>query len=545
MLVPDTWQQISQKKKQEQQARITEEWKVTVPADLSRPLDIFKENGILTAEELQWTDPANDALTTLALVSSGLVTAEQLITAFCKRAAIAHAATNCLTEITFDAAIQRAKTLDEHFRRTGKVVGPLHGLPISVKDHMDVEGVDSSMGISSLCFDPAKQNGKLVQVLVDQGAVVIAKTNVPQTCLTADSDNQVFGRTLNPHNSAFGASGSSGGEGALIAMGGSLLGLASDGAGSIRMPSAANGVVGYKPSGYRLPTDGRPLFDFGMMGIVAIGPVGVFGFMGRSIRDIRAFTKLVCEQRIWDADAFLYPSPWIGIETPRPRIGVWTIDAPNTNIHLHPPVKRGFLVAQDRLRRAGYELVEFVNPDVSDIWEFQRDWIGIQGLSMLRKHLENEPLTNIAAKTGIMSYEPPTTVSVKYLHQLNMKLAGLVMAMTKAWSASGKPLDALLWVNAPHTALPWDTWTDTTFTSVFNAIDWPAVALPLGMKSDKKIDIKEDVVPWNEMDAKIQSFYDAESFNGLPLAVQLIGRRFEDEKLLGIAEQIHPILLGQ
>ncbi|KAH7333379.1 amidase signature domain-containing protein [Rhexocercosporidium sp. MPI-PUGE-AT-0058] len=545
MSAPDPWEQISERKKKEQQARIPEEWKVAVPADLSRPLDLFKDKSILSGEELQWTDPSNDALTTLAFVSSGSVTAEQLITAFCKRAAIAHAATNCLTEITFDAAIQRAKTLDEHFRNTGKVVGPLHGLPISVKDHMNVEGVDSSMGFSSLCFDPAKQNGKLVQVLVDQGAVVIAKTNIPQTAFTADSDNLVFGRTLNPYNSKFGASGSSGGEGALIAMGGSLLGLASDGSGSIRMPSAANGVVGYKPSGYRLPSDGRPVFDYGMMGIVGMGPVGVFGFMGRSIRDIRAFAKLVCEQRIWDTDPFLYPSPWIGIDTPRPRIGVWTVNTPNSYIHLHPPVKRGFLVAQDRLRHAGYELVEFQNPDISSIWEFQRDWLGIQGLSTLRKFLGNEPLTNIAAKTNILKYEQPTTLTVKYLHEMNMKLAGLVMAMTSAWSASGKPLDALLWVNSPHTAMPWDTWMDTTCTAVFNCIDWPAVALPLGIMSDMKIDVKEDFVPWNEMDAQIQSIYDAESFDGLPLAVQLIGRRFEDEKLLGIAEQVHPILLGQ
>ncbi|PVH79359.1 amidase [Cadophora sp. DSE1049] len=541
----DTWAQIAQKKREEQQSRIPKEWKIATPTGRFRPLDVIEDSGLLSAHELEWTDPRKDATATLELISSGNVTTEQLITAFCKRAAIAHAATNCLTEITFMEAIQRAKELDEHFKQTGQLFGPFHGLPLSVKDHMDVKGVDSSAGISSLCFDPAKKNGKLVQILVDNGAIVIAKTNVPQTCLTADSINQVFGRTLNPYNSSFGASGSSGGEGALLSMGGSLLGLGSDGAGSIRMPAAANGIVGYKPSGYRLPVDGRPMFGDGIIGITILGPVPVFGLMGRSVRDMRTACKLVCDQKLWEVDPFIYPSPWSGITVARPRIGVWNMDAPNAYLHLHAPIKRGFLVAQDRLRRAGIELIEFNAPDVSHVWETGREWIEIQGLCNLRRYLENEPFTQSVLNTGIMIPARPTPpLTVAYLHDLNIRIGRLAYEMTNAWMSSGKAIDALLWVAAPHTALPFDEWTDTTYTSMFNCIDWPAITLPLGMFSDKNIDVKEELTPYNELDAKIQSLYDPEAFDGLPLAVQLIGRRFEDEKLLAVAEKIHPIMIA-
>ena len=77
--------------------------------------------------------------------------------------------------------------------------------------------------------------------------------------------------------------------------------------------------------------------------------------MGRSVRDMRVASKLVCDQKLWEVDPFIYPSPWLGITIARPRIGVWKMDAPNAYLHLHAPVKRGFLVAQDRLRRAGIE----------------------------------------------------------------------------------------------------------------------------------------------------------------------------------------------
>ncbi|EEU33661.1 uncharacterized protein NECHADRAFT_89271 [Fusarium vanettenii 77-13-4] len=541
------WQDIVARKREQRASLIPQQWLIK-KASGHNPLKSLLDSGILTPEEMEPTDVSkHDAVETLSLVASGSITAEKLVTSFCKRAAAADSLTNFITEVNFEQAIRRAKELDKHLLETDRVVGPLHGLPITVKDHMDLEGHDSSAGIAAYCFDPAKSNSRLVQIMVEAGAVVVAKTNVPQTCLAADTINVVFGRTLNAHDSGFGAGGSSGGEGSALAlaMGASLLGLGSDGAGSARMPAMANGVVGYRPSGYRLPADGRSILDPGMMGITELGPVATFGLMGHSIRDIRLASKVVSDARQWEHDPFLYTSPWLGITAPtRPRIGVWVSDTPNNYCHLFSPVLRGYLTAQKRLRQAGYELVEFTPPDMSEVWELCGTFIHVQGITPLTKEIAKEPIMKIVEKTGTLGSEwANKRITLEDVHQLNQKLALLNIQMKAAWNASGRPLDALLWVTAPNPALPIDEWTDTTFTAVFNAVDWPAISLPLGMKCDQGVDASYvDFKPFSTEDARLQAIYEPEKFHGLPLSVQLAGQRFEDEKLLAIAELITSVV---
>lgn len=546
MTTPTDWKTIVELKRKQRASLIPLKWQVK-DADQTQPynpLSRLLQSNVLTPEELVLTDLANDATHTLDRIASGHITTEDVVTSYCKRAAAAHSLTNFITEVNFEQAIKRAKELDQHLRETGSTVGPLHGLPITVKDHIDVKGLDSSAAITSYCFDPATANSFLVQILVDAGAVVVAKTNIPQTCLCADTDSVVFGRTLNAHNSLFGAAGSSGGEGSALGMGASLLGLGSDGAGSARMPALANGVVGYRPSGYRLPADGRMVLDPGMMGITELGPVATFGLMGHSVRDIRLVSKTVSDARPWDKDPFLYPHPWAGVEAPsKPRIGVWKADVPTNLFHLFPPVLRGYLAAQERLRNAGFELVEFAAPDMTDVWDLCKAFIHVQGLTNMTREISKEPILEIVKKTGTIGSMWSQGLKLEDIHELNCKLALLNVQMKQAWIASGQPLDALLWVTAPNTALPLDEWTDTTFTAVFNAVDWPAISLPLGMSCDKNIDhAVKDFKAFGEKDAELQALYDADKFHGLPLSVQLAGQRFEDEKLLAIAELIHPII---
>ncbi|RMJ10933.1 hypothetical protein BHE90_014639 [Fusarium euwallaceae] len=544
MPTPD-WQDIVARKREQRASLIPQQWLIK-NASGHNPLKSLLDSGLLTPEELDLTDASkHDAVETLSLVASGSITAEKLVTTFCKRAAAADSLTNFITEVNFEQAIRRAKELDKYLLENGRVIGPLHGLPITVKDHMDLQGHDSSAGIAAYCFDPAKSNSRLVQIMVEAGAVVVAKTNVPQTCLAADTINVVFGRTLNAHDSGFGAGGSSGGEGTALGMEASLLRLASDGAGSARMPAMANGVVGYRPSGYRPPADGRSILDPGMMGITELGPVATFGLMGHSVRDIRLASKVVSDARPWEQDPFLYPSPWLGIGAPtRPRIGVWAPNTPNNYIHLFPPVLRGYLAAQERLRQAGYELVEFTPPDMSEVWDLCKAFIHVQGITALSKEIAKEPIMKIVKKTGILESQwPSKRITLEDVHLLNRKLALLNIQMKAAWNASGQPLDALLWITTPNPALPIDEWTDTTFTAVFNAVDWPAISLPLGMKCDQNVDdLYVDFKPFSDEDARLQALYEPRRFHGLPLSVQLAGQRFEDEKLLAIAELIASVI---
>lgn len=136
--------------------------------------------------------------------------------------------TNCLSEIFFDRAIAQAKELDAYFQETGKTKGPFHGLPISIKDNFNLIGYDSTVGFASLVNDPATYNSTVVDLLLGAGAVLYCKTNVPTAMMIAESVNNVFGRTVNPRNRNLTSGGSSGGESALIALGGSRIGVGTD-----------------------------------------------------------------------------------------------------------------------------------------------------------------------------------------------------------------------------------------------------------------------------------------------------------------------------
>lgn len=145
------WNNRVLEKRATQLALIPSAWHLPAPLLANPPassVDIIRTSGILSADELEWTETA-DIRDLVELVKSQRVTSEALTTAFCKRAAIAQQVTKCLTEIFFDKALQRARELDEHLLRTGKVVGPLHGVPVSVKDRFDIEGFDTTVGACS------------------------------------------------------------------------------------------------------------------------------------------------------------------------------------------------------------------------------------------------------------------------------------------------------------------------------------------------------------------------------------------------------------
>jgi amidase len=171
----------------------------------SNSVDAIRTSGILSADELAWTD-TTDIQDLVALVASQKVSSEQLTTAFCKRAAIAQQLTKCLTEIFFERALTRARELDEHLRTTGQVVGPLHGVPVSIKDRFDIEGVDSTVGMYrtmlfsevftnyllgwvGLVNKPAQSSSSIVQLLESMGAVLYVKTNVPQSLMVNSTFN--------------------------------------------------------------------------------------------------------------------------------------------------------------------------------------------------------------------------------------------------------------------------------------------------------------------------------------------------------------------
>lgn len=200
---------VSQRKLAELDAKIPAEWRLSasqIPLGMLSPaesitnvkqygrvnvMDIPRTCGLLSARELQITEDY-DVRGLLRAMADNHLTAEEVTTAFCKRAAIAHQLTRCLTEPLFDRAVQRARELDAYLHRTGRPIGPLHGLPVSVKDCFHIKDVDSSIGIAALVARPATEDAPLIQLLTALGAIVLTKPTsrrpwAPSTAPTSSS----------------------------------------------------------------------------------------------------------------------------------------------------------------------------------------------------------------------------------------------------------------------------------------------------------------------------------------------------------------------
>ncbi|KAE8322321.1 amidase signature domain-containing protein [Aspergillus sergii] len=127
------------------------------------------------------------------MLASGQVSAEDMIRGYIGRACEAQRKTNCLTDLCFDDAIDQARHLDNFQRTHGQLIGPLHGVPMSVKDQFNIKGLDSTLGYVCNAFTPAKSDAPLVHTLKQLGAIIIAKTNQPQSIMWCETDKPALG----------------------------------------------------------------------------------------------------------------------------------------------------------------------------------------------------------------------------------------------------------------------------------------------------------------------------------------------------------------
>lgn len=225
------WRAVARQKREAILEAIPDKWRIpqsttmeNAPADLTGPFI----HQFLTPSEIQITETPAPGI--LEKTTTGQWTAAAVAGAFSHRAALAHQLTSCLTEVLFDAALADARRLDAHFAAHGTPVGPLHGLPVSLKDSVDVAGARTALGFTSWASrPPAREDAAVAAALRRQGAVFHAKTAVPQASFAAETFGAVGGYVVNPlRRDAFSSGGSSGGEAALLALRGSVLGLGTD-----------------------------------------------------------------------------------------------------------------------------------------------------------------------------------------------------------------------------------------------------------------------------------------------------------------------------
>jgi amidase len=392
---------ISAEKKAQQLNSIPKTWRIPteIYQDATNVMDAPLACGLLNETESRITSDY-DATALLEKLKAGVWSAEQVTVAFCKRAAIAHQLvsdfvkapvlkreslikfpetppwqTNCLTEIFFDDAIERAKKLDREYdpKSRRKPLPPLFGLPVSLKDSFHVSGYDTSTGLGCYVDEPAEDNSALAAMLIDLGAVLYCKTNLPQSIMTGDSDNNVFGRTLNPRNKSLTAGGSTGGEGALLALRGSILGMGTDIGGSIRIPSVCNGIYGFRPSVGLVPHGGvRDLTPPGTDSVRSTA-----GPMATSLRDCALFLKSIVQADTWKYDSTSISIPWMDLKPPHKlRIGV----AQNDGVYTpSPPVRRGLKRVVDLL--GGNNDIQIIHINLPDAKSHYQDFVSYMALS--------------------------------------------------------------------------------------------------------------------------------------------------------------------
>lgn len=535
-----TWQELQAAKFAERDSRIPAEWKLKkehLPSEDTADLrSIVNSCEILSSAELAITSDQYDATSLAAAIAEAKFTAVEVVTAFCKRAAVGHQVCNMLTEIMFADAIKRAEELDDILKRTGKPVGPLHGIPMTFKECFHFKGYDSTNGYMSRVFQPADQTSPLPELLQAAGAVVISKTNVPHTMLVAESHNNVFGRTKNPVNSHLTCGGSSGGEGASQAFRCSALGAGTDVGGSVRIPAACNGVYGYKPTFGVIPMIG---YSYSGWTGSNTGIPAVTGPLGHSVRDLALFTRIVRDAKPWTFDPAVIPHI-MEIGTPatrKPIIGI--IYA--SGLTPHPPVRRAVREAVAKLSAAGFEIRDFHPPDFIGIRDISEQLFTLDGLSYPRQEFAKtgEPIVPSVKKIGFWDI-PPKTQEETWMW--NTKKLGVQKQILDEWQRVG--CDVLLTPVGPHTAVKPGDWTSDIYTVAWNVADYPAIVIPFTHVDPALDPVDVEFKPRHEADQKNQDMYDPELFMGAPVALQLVGPRLGDQQLLYDVELIDGVLNG-
>lgn len=466
------WQQKAAAKQAEAAAKIPAEWQLSAKTlqqaalENQSILDIPKTCGLLTPEELAITENY-DATGLRDRLATGAVSAVEVATAFCKRAAIAQQLTSCLTETMFPTALARAKQLDDHLEATGKPVGPLHGVPISLKETFNVKGVPSSLGfVSFLDRGPVQSNSAAVEILLAAGAVLYVKTNVPQTMMTADSHNNVFGRVLNPHRRNLTAGGSSGGEGALLAMRGSVMGIGTDIAGSIRIPAICCGTFGFKPTGGRVPYGGQT--SAGRPGMMGIAPVA--GPLCHSARDAELLLRVMFDGHADDLDDMAMGIPWLH-QTLKSTLTIGVLPE-DPRAPLHPNMQRTLATAVQKLTAAGHRIVDLSEqlPSLGDACDMSFSFFRIDPDKTQLKHIANggEPAIPSLASTYDLEGKDPEP-SLRDLFDLNLKRAEVASRVRKAYLDN--ELDVIIGPGYQSCAVPHDTYGRPFYTVIANLID--------------------------------------------------------------------------
>lgn len=410
---------------------------------------------------------------------------------------------NAYVQVDAEGAQQAAHSAEQAIA-SGKEIGPLHGVPVSIKSSIEVAGFRCEAGTKLRVGHVAQTDAPLVQRLRAAGAIVLGTTNTPEFLMAWETDNVLYGRTNNPWDVSRTSGGSSGGEAAAIASGCSAGGVGSDGGGSVRVPAHFCGICGLKPTPGRIPATGHYPQSVGPFALL-----GVVGPMARSIGDLKLLFEVLQGPDIGDPSATPVPVHWpewsVKTTAIKPRIGYFEDDG---RTPVTPATRAAVRKAADLLQKAGFEVERFCPDGLDKARELWWDFFGIAGAMLLGpvlKGREGELSRILREFNDWVAQAPPHTAQsllnswiqrdmVRTLVFEQMQRFPVLLCPVASvpafkhgernWEIDGKAVHYL------------DAWS---YCEWFNLLGTPSVVLPI-LKSNEGLPIGVQIVaqPWRE-----------------------------------------------
>ena len=301
---------------------------------------------------------------------------EEVVAAHLDRIAAVNPEVNAVTCVLGEEAMSAAKQADADLA-AGAVRGPLHGVPITIKESVDVVGTPTTHGVVMLGSSMPREDAPVVTHLRSAGAIPIGRTNLPDFGLRYHTDNDLHGATSNPWDASRTPGGSSGGEAAAIATGMSPLGVGNDMGGSLRYPAQCCGIASIRPSFGRVSRVATALFSEPPKLYEQVASVN--GPMARHVRDLRLALKVMSQPD--PGDPAWTPAPWLGARVPKPVRVALSVDPGGWGCA--PAVAEGVERAAEALVLAGYAVEEVEPPSIAESGQVVQQLVDTEVLSYL------------------------------------------------------------------------------------------------------------------------------------------------------------------
>ncbi len=442
-------------------------------------------------------------------IRSAKLSSRQIVEACLERIEQVNPDINAVVQLVAERALGEADKLDrmaahEQFK------GPLHGVPITIKDSLDTEGIVTTGGtLGRKDFLPA-QDAPVVARLRAAGAVLLGKTNTPELTFSGETNNLIYGRTCNPFDLERSPGGSSGGSAAIIACGGAALELGSDTGGSIREPAHLCGIAGIKPTSGRTPRTGHivPYAGGVLDSLTQIGP------MARYVEDLSLALPLICGPDGRDPAVVPVPMGDPGsVDVSQLRIA-WYAD--NGIVTPADDIQRVVTASAKALRVAGFNLAEKLLPQTRQLVDLTTEFREATNAGFIMRLLQRygterpgEELRGYLTEQGIASANQLDPALVEAIDEARSQALGFFA-----------DYDAILCpasfaIARPHGASHSDSFDDWGYIQIHNLLGWPGVAVRAGTSAE-----------------------------GLPVGVQLIAAPWREDIALALAQQVETLMGG-